>query len=391
MFIISDWPATVPATTPVDAPFANRLAALARGARHVAYIYPKPDNSTFRYRVANMLEALDPLSDIGASWFTEAELLHVEGIVQAADVIVLARCKYSVRFAHLIALARAHGKRVLFDIDDLVFDTQYVLAVLNHLGHSREEIDLDYWFADYGRYGALLRLCDGVIVTNEFLAARVRDFAPLPAVVVPNFMNSAQLAYSASIRAHKFSARCERDGRIHLGYFSGSPTHNRDFELLQTAVLRLMAEDPRVVLRVVGQLDLSDRFTRYGDRVEVFPMQDVLDLQRLIAEVEINLVPLRNNVFTNCKSELKFFEAAATGTITVASPTFAFAAAIEDGRTGFLSAAQNWCQTLERAMQSLDGDYFSIANSAAELALERYAPERQSNTVAAVLFPAIGG
>jgi hypothetical protein len=144
-------------------------------------------------------------------------------------------------------------------------------------------------------------------------------------------------------------------------------------------------------LRVVGQLDLSDRFTRYGDRVEVFPMQDVLDLQRLIAEVEINLVPLRNNVFTNCKSELKFFEAAATGTITVASPTFAFAAAIEDGRTGFLSAAQNWCQTLERAMQSLDGDYFSIANSAAELALERYAPERQSNTVAAVLFPAIGG
>lgn len=389
MFIINAPLAS--ATSPVNAPLAHRLAALARGARHVAYIYPKPDTSTFRYRVANMLEALDPLPDIGASWFTEAELLHVEGIVNAADVIVLARCKYSVRFARLVALARAKGKRVLFDIDDLVFDTQYVLAVLNHLGHSSDEADLDYWFADYGRYGALLRLCDGVIVTNEFLATRVRDFAPLPAAVVPNFMNGAQLAYSAPIRVHKFSAECKRDGRIHLGYFSGSPTHNRDFELLQTAVLRLMAQDSRVILRVVGQLDLNDRFARYKDRVEVFPMQDVLNLQRLIAEVEINLVPLRNNVFTNCKSELKFFEAAAIGTVTVASPTFAFAAAIEDGVTGFLTAAHNWYETLERAVQSLDGDYFSIAERAAGVALERYVPERQSNTVAAVLFPGIAG
>jgi glycosyltransferase involved in cell wall biosynthesis len=384
MFIVNAPP--VSASTLFDAPFANRLAALARGRRHVAYIYPKPDNSTFRYRVANMLEALEPRSDVGASWFTEAELLHAEGIVDAADVIVLARCKYSVRFARLVALARARRKRVLFDIDDLVFDTQYVLAVLNHLGHTSDEADLDYWFADYGRYGALLRLCDGVIVTNEFLAARAREFAPFPAAVVPNFMNAAQLAYSAPIRAHKLSARCERDGRIHLGYFSGSPTHNRDFELLQTAVLRLMDEDPRVVLRVVGQLELTDRFAAYRDRVEVFPMQDVLSLLRLIAEVEINLVPLRNNVFTNCKSELKFFEAAAVGTITVASPTFAFAAAIDDGRTGFLTAAHCWNEILHRAIQSLDGDYFSIAESAADVALERYAPERQSDTVAGVLF-----
>jgi glycosyltransferase involved in cell wall biosynthesis len=385
MFIINNAPA--PATSPVHASFANRLTALALGRHHVAYIYPTPDNSTFRYRVANMLEALDPLPDIGASWFTEAELLNIEGIVDAADVIVLARCKYSVRFARLIALARARHKRVLFDIDDLVFDTQYVLAVLNHLGHSSDEADLDYWFADYGRYGALLRLCDGVIVTNEFLAARVLEFAPLPVDVVPNFMNAAQLAYSAPIRAHKLSATCERDGRIHLGYFSGSPTHQRDFELLQTAVMRLMAEDPRIVLRVVGRLDIGEHFDHYRDRVEVFPLQDPLSLQRLIGEVEINLVPLRNNLFTNCKSELKFFEAASIGTITVASPTFAFAAAIEDGTTGFLTPAHYWYDGLQRAVHSLDGDYFSIAKSAAEVALERYIPQRQTRTVATVLFP----
>ena len=64
-----------------------------------------------------------------------------------------------------------------------------------------------------------------------------------------------------------------------------------------------------------------------------------MNLQRLIAEVEINISPLQNNLFTNCKSELKYFEAAIAGTITVATPTYAFSRAIVDGENGFLAKA----------------------------------------------------
>ena len=37
---------------------------------------------------------------------------------------------------------------------------------------------------------------------------------------------------------------------------------------------------------------------------------------------------MENNKFTNCKSELKFFEAAIAETVTVASPTFNYKNAI---------------------------------------------------------------
>ena len=75
-----------------------------------------------------------------------------------------------------------------------------------------------------------------------------------------------------------------------------------------------------------------------------------MNLQRLIAEVEINIAPLQDNLFTNCKSELKYFEAAITGTITVASPTYTFSRAIVDGGNSFLAAAYEWNAKLEAAL-----------------------------------------
>jgi hypothetical protein len=55
------------------------------------------------------------------------------------------------------------------------------------------------------------------------------------------------------------------------------------------------------------------------DRIEVVPLQDFINLQRSIVEVEIHIAPLQDNVFTNCKSDLKFFDAAICGILTLAS------------------------------------------------------------------------
>ncbi len=45
-------------------------------------------------------------------------------------------------------------------------------------------------------------------------------------------------------------------------------------------------------------------------RITFAPFVDFVELQRLIAEVDVNIFPLVQNTFTNCKSQLKFFEAA---------------------------------------------------------------------------------
>ena len=100
-----------------------------------------------------------------------------------------------------------------------------------------------------------------------------------------------------------------------------SPSQRRQSVALWMRILR-------VVLRVVGCLEPGQELTKYRDRIEMFPLQDFLNLQRYVAQVEINIAPLQDNVFTNCKSELKFFEAAICGTLTLASPTFCFRNAI---------------------------------------------------------------
>ncbi len=365
---------------------SDRLARLVQGAHHVAYFYDQPDTSTFRYRVTNMIESLaETDTSVGASWFSGNELIYLDAILERVDVIVISRAKYSVSFAQLVARARALGKRVLYDIDDLVFDDRYVHLVMNTLDQPMHDIEMDFWFARLGRHGALMRLCDGVIVTNEYLADRVRDFCGLPIAVVQNFMNRAQLAHSAHILDTKRSSGFSRDHRIHVGYFSGSPTHGRDFAIIEDAMLGLLDSDPRVVLRIVGMLEPGPRFRRFARRIEVFPLQNILNLQRLIGEVEINVVPLQDNAFTNCKSELKVFEASAVGTISIASPSFTLSRAIRDGETGFIAPAHRWPQVLSLAIERFE-TYPKMAMAAAESALCRYVPETQSRDLIDALF-----
>ena len=69
-------------------------------------------------------------------------------------------------------------------------------------------------------------------------------------------------------------------------------------------------------------------------------------MQKKIAEVDVNIVPLLVNQFTNCKSELKYFEAGIVGTITCASPSFTYQKAISHGVNGYLCNSDEWFDTL---------------------------------------------
>ena len=95
------------------------------------------------------------------------------------------------------------------------------------------------------------------------------------------------------------------------------------------------------------QFDQIGRKLIRAGKIELYPVVDFLELQRLISEVDINLAPLNDNTFTNCKSELKFFEAAIVDTPTIASPTFAFAHSIQNQTTGYLCRPGEWTPQIE--------------------------------------------
>ena len=244
---------------------------------------------------------------------------------------------------------------------------------------------LDEWFAAMSRVGALLRLCDGAISTNHFLAARIEEFAQLPTWVVPNFLNALQLDRSEEIRRARDSSE-RSNGVTSIGYFSGTPTHNRDFELVSTALANVMTRHTDVRLLIVGFLDVGSALRGFGERIDILPLTDFLTLQTLIGATSLNIVPLQTNVFSNSKSELKYFEAAIVETPTLATPTYSFRLAIEDGVNGYLVDAYDWENRIEQAVRG-DLDLAGVSVRGLEHALRWYTPAAQ---VAAIRDAVLG-
>jgi glycosyltransferase involved in cell wall biosynthesis len=109
-------------------------------------------------------------------------------------------------------------------------------------------------------------------------------------------------------------------------------------------------------------------------------------LQREIGQVEVNLVPLQDNVFTNCKSELKWFEAAVVGALTVAAPTYSYRHAIEHGENGWLAPAYAWEDVLREVICGGEEVWSAVAARARADAEERFGWRHQVAAIRSALF-----
>ncbi len=345
----------VPYEHPWSHSLETRLSTVLKGDTKVAYLYEAPAKNTFRYRVYNMVQALNQSSrGFSASYFSSDEYNILSERLDALDIFVVSRVRYTAELNQLLTRARNRGKRTFFDIDDLLFDPDYTHLIVDTLDLPQTEQTLNHWFSFISRIRASIQLCDALITTNAFLAEKLSQYFGKPVHVVPNFMNDAQTDISKQIFHLKKNSGWKRDKDITLGYFSGTQTHNKDFEVIASALAELFAADSRIKLRIGGHLQVCEQIAQFEHRLETIPFCDFVNLQTAVGKVDINLVPLQENVFSNCKSELKYFEAAAVGTVTVATPVYTYSHAIQDGKNGFLSASYDWFDKLRYLVAHLD-------------------------------------
>jgi len=373
----------VPYADPWLQPLSERLAMLYQRKVRVAYFYEEPNNSTFRYRAYNMAQVLNgnQMGNVSASYFFLSDSERFGEIADAADVLVICRSRYCHQVSGLIAKFRAQRKRVLFDVDDLVFDTDYAHLLVATLGLDVTQNGLwDDWFAMIARMGQTLKLCDGAITTNEYLAQKLANYSGLPVFVVPNFMNKEQLELAEKVFAEKQRTRFSGNGKVCLGYFSGSPSHRLDYAIVEPALAEVMAERPDLEVMVVGYIDHGPVMREFSHRISRKPFHDYVNLQRLLGTVEFNLMPLQSNAFTDCKSELKYFEAAAVGTLSIASPSFTYRRAIRDGENGYLAKAHEWTEVILRALDHSEA-YEAMAAEARRDALSKFGWQHQTEAI----------
>jgi hypothetical protein len=148
-----------------------------------------------------------------------------------------------------------------------------------------------------------------------------------------------------------------------------------------------MDEDEGIDVRIVGFMKSHAELIRFGKRVDTLPLQDWVNLQVKIAEVDINIAPLQLNDFTNCKSELKYFEAAVVGSYSVVSKSYTFERAVDSPENARVIHNDLWYEGLKDAVALVRNSdrYTKQAQRTAERVYARYGWDRNNEAILAAL------
>ena len=314
------------------------------GHKDVLFVFEHP-GPWARYRCDHQAEQLEFLG--GTADVVQLEHVDLPTTVDHYDCFVLNRVPWSEEVATFVDLAHERKRQVLYDTDDLNFDAtlERYFAFLDGWPEEDRRRQAER-FAGYRR---TLEASDGAIVSTQPLAEQ--------AARVVSRVGVAHNAVSEEMVGRADEALAAERGRdaTTIAYLSGTRTHDRDFLEAADAVLAALRADRKLRLLIVGKLQLDSRFDRFAKQIERLPLQPWDSLPRVIrTRVDVNLAPLEpENLVTDCKSCVKYLEAALVGVPTIASPRPDFRRAIEDGRNGFLADdATAWHDRLQALIAS---------------------------------------
>ncbi|GCF93926.1 glycosyl transferase [Enterococcus florum] len=321
-----------------------------------------------RYRALNKAEQLRSFGYnvrvINSSAFrlSDAEFAHL---------VIIYRCGYSDQLAELCRLAKQFKKTVLYDIDDLVIDTKYtdLLEYTQKLSKS-EKANYD---ANVMGYGRMLKLCDGVITSTTKLKEELGNYQDL--VLLNRNIVSQELI---SISRKHMKDYTQKSEKIKIGYFSGSITHNENFELVKPDLIKLMAEYPQIELHLVGHLLLPKDLMTFKSQIVTHDYVEWHELPALISEVDINIAPLTKSIFNEAKSEIKWLEATLVKVPTIASNIGAFSEMILEQQTGVLAKDGEWLEKLKKLIDSKSKRQY-IAENAYQFVLKNCTTDQKND------------
>ena len=312
-----------------------------------------------RYRVENKAEQLRLLGyDV---WVINASEFQM-GYAENASSIIIYRAGYSTQFKELCRLARKHNKPIYYDIDDLVIDTKYT-DLLSYT-QSLSEFEKENYDSGVQAYGKMLAQCDGVITTTKSLRDELENYSS--EVLLNRNLASNELVQLSQKTQKDYS---EKSSVIKIGYFSGSITHNENFEMIKPAILKVLEKYPNVELHLVGYINLPQDLNKYANQIKMNDYVDWKELPRLISQMDINLAPLVDTIFNRSKSEIKWIEAALVKVPTVASNLGAFEEMVKDNQTGILAQPEEWFEKLDFLIQKPE-QRKNIAENAYQYVLE---------------------
>lgn len=329
--------------------FADRLGLTAQrtGAKRLLYVAEYISFSS-RYRLEHLREELLCQGVCGelVETATLEKRLQKNGSFGIAweelAAVVIYRCRYTGCLPELIKEAKTHGIRLVYDIDDYIFHYDGIRGL--PFFHTEE-------YRDFEAYTGLIHKCmeqmDGFLLSTDTLEAVTAMEFPEKETYVNRNVASMEMVVLSNLAYEK---KRKRDTFV-LGYYSGSATHNRDFELIEDVLLEFMKAHGEVRLKLVGCLKPGTKFEAVNGQLIREEFMDWHKLPESIAGIDCNLMPLEDSIFHQCKSENKWMEAALVGVPTIGSLNREL-----EGATGQLEniilcrSKEEWREALEKML-----------------------------------------
>ncbi len=339
-----------------------------------------PIATTTLYRCEHLQEQLRSLGHRAkvVEWFTESQIELEEP--QTYDVIVLYRLPMSKLLRRLIDEARERLIRVIFDTDDLIFEPE--LLPWHRAVAQLSPDDQKVHRAGVECYLETLEAAD-VVTTSTPLLAELATKRGKRAFVHRNALGQEMMSFATQLGPRP------DDGKVVIGYGSGTPTHDVDFEEAAAALAEVLGKYEHVELWLAGPLTLPVSLTAFSNQIRRFPLTDWRGWFELMRQMDIVLAPLeRNNIFCRAKSEVKFIEAAVLGLPVVASRIDPYQDAIEEGVSGLLAAEQvEWREALVQLVERPELRP-SLGEAAREAVRLHYSPQARATELADLLHRA---
>lgn len=314
------------------------VASNEMGMHNVVYIVPSYYSQSVRYRAENMVDIINSLSDWNAVIFETFNSKIIQNYLDYIDVVVFIRTRYDELEEFICDITKREIPSY-YDMDDFQFSRDCIMP--KEFGNAIADVNL--------QYQKLAVLCDGFITTTSFLKRNIEDFYHKKTYLIKNFMSYEQerIARKCLNKKHNDIA-AEIDDWFCLGYFAGK-SHFRDLEIISDDIAIFLERHDKTMLRIIGIEKVPDSLKKDGirNRVKIFPFMDGNALMKEFAEIDLNLIPLIMDDFSQARSEIKYFEAAIVGTMSLMSPTDVYCEIISKGNIGRVCKDNKWLNSIE--------------------------------------------
>ncbi len=259
--------------------------------------------------------------------------------------------------------------KTYWEVDDLIFSR-------NILSESKTILSLDKNLQKQLLDGADLYLdamlkCDSAISSTNGLAKAMADVGIKDISIIENALDSETLDVANAI----IETKNNNIDFVRIVYGSGTSTHNIDFQESAIAIAKVLKDNPNVIFRVIGMLDLPSDFDHLSSQIERIDFCDYTSYLKYISECQISIAPLESFIFNDAKSNIKYLEASIVEVASVCSPASAFSAIIDNGVNGFLAKNHDdWYNSLSLLVKD-ESLRIKLAKAAKNSVLERYLPE----------------